>query len=43
MAGKPNVGEYGPKINTDGKIKIIVSGPAKVTSNDPKVTIERKG
>ncbi|MDO9579926.1 MAG: hypothetical protein Q7J06_05090 [Bacteroidales bacterium] len=40
---KPNPKEYGPKLNIDGKIKVIVSGPASVRSDDPGVVIVRKG
>lgn len=39
---KPDLSKYGPKVKTDGKIKVIVSGRVKVTSNDPRVVIERK-
>jgi len=43
MAEKPNSSKYGPKVNTDGrKIRVIVSGRIKVTSTDPRVSIERK-
>lgn len=34
--------ELAPKLNQSPTVTVIVSGPLKVSSNDPKVTIERK-
>lgn len=42
MAEKPDLSKYGPKVKTDGKIKVIVSGQVKVSSKDPRVVIVRK-
>ncbi len=42
MAEKPDLKKYGPKVKTDGKIKVIVSGSLAVKSSDPRVAVERR-
>ena len=46
MADHPKIdtSQYGPKFNagTIGKVKVVVTGDAKVDPNSPNVVIERK-
>lgn len=39
---KPDLSKYGPKVKTEGKIKVIVSGPMAIKSSDPRVVVERR-
>jgi len=42
MADKSDLKKYSPKVNTDGRIKVVVTGRLNVVSNDPRVVVERK-
>lgn len=42
MAEKKDLSKYRPKVKTDAKIKVIVTGSGKVSVKDPNVVIEHK-
>lgn len=39
---KPDLKKYGPKLNDEGKIRVIVSGKTEVRSSDPRVVVVKE-